>query len=232
MSTEGVAAVDRALTLLSVFTDADASLTLTELSKRAGFYKSTTLRLAESLTRFGYMRRGEDGAYRIGPTPLLLGALYQQQFRTADVVPPVLRRLVAEVHEGASYYVREGDERVCLHRVDAARSIRDSVHEGSRLPLALGASGHILLAFGEGGSDTRYEAIRRQLVAVSLGERDPEIAAIAAPVFAAGQRLAGALSVSGPRYRFEDRAFEPMVPVLQQCAAELTHTLGGHWPGL
>lgn len=230
MSTEGVAAVDRALTLLSVFTDADASLTLTELSRRAGFYKSTTLRLAESLTKFGYLRRGEDGAYRIGPTPLLLGALYQQQFRTADVVPQLLRRLVAEVHEGASYYVREGNERVCLHRVDATRSIRDSVHEGSRLPIALGASGHVLLAFS-GGSDARYEAIRKQLVAVSLGERDPEIAAIAAPVFAAGQQLAGALSVSGPRYRFEDRAFEPMVPVLQQYAAELTHTLGGRWPG-
>ena len=42
----GVAAVDRALTILDAFREGDQSLTLTEISKRVGFYKSTTLRLA------------------------------------------------------------------------------------------------------------------------------------------------------------------------------------------
>jgi len=71
----GVAAVDRALTILDAFREADQSLTLTEISKRVGFYKSTTLRLAESLEKFGYLRRLEDGAFRLGPKPLFLGSL-------------------------------------------------------------------------------------------------------------------------------------------------------------
>lgn len=61
----GVAAVERALTILDAFRESDQSLTLTEISKRVGFYKSTTLRLAESLEKFGYLRRLEDGAFRL-----------------------------------------------------------------------------------------------------------------------------------------------------------------------
>ena len=90
----GVAAVDRALTILDAFREADQSLTLTEISKRVGFYKSTTLRLAESLEKFGYLRRLEDGAFRLGPKPLFLGSLYQRHFRLAEFVitlPPLPR---------------------------------------------------------------------------------------------------------------------------------------------
>ena len=124
----GVAAVDRALTILDAFHESDQSLTLTEISKRVGFYKSTTLRLAESLEKFGYLRRLEDGAFRLGPKPLFLGSLYQRHFRLAEFVPPVLRQIAAELNEGASFFVREDDKRVCVHRVESARAIRDRWH--------------------------------------------------------------------------------------------------------
>lgn len=230
MSSEGVAAVDRALTILDVFTEADQSLTLTEISKRAGFYKSTTLRLAESLEKFGYLRRLEDGAYRLGPKPLYLGSLYQKHFRTGEFVPQLLRRVVGEVQEGASFFVRDEDKRVCLHRVDSPRAIRDSVHEGDTLPLNIGASGHVILAFS-GLTGGKYDQIREQFYAVSVGERDPETAAVACPVFNVRQQLVGALTVSGPKYRFEDKMVESIVPALKRYAEELTVAFGGRWPG-
>ncbi len=225
----GVAAVDRALTILDAFTEADQSLTLTEISKRVGFYKSTTLRLAESLERFGYLRRLEDGAFRLGPKPLFLGALYQKHFKTSEFVPQTLRQIVDELHEGASFFVRDDDKRVCIHRVDSARAIRDSIQEGARLPLTVGASGHVLLAFS-GGQGANYDRIREQLYAIPMGERDPETAAIACPVFSVGQKLAGAISVSGPKYRFESADIPAMVAVLEKYSAQLSIAFGGIWP--
>lgn len=230
MSDEGgVAAVDRALTILDAFQEADQSLTLTEISKRVGFYKSTTLRLTESLERFGYLRRMADGAYRLGPKPLFLGSLYQRHFKSSDFVPPILRQIVDELREGASFFIRDQERRVCLHRVDSSRAIRDSIQEGDSLPINVGASGHILLAF-TGQEGEQYEKIRHQLYAISLGERDPETAAIACPVFSLGQKIAGALSVSGPRYRFDDASLKIMVPALQKYGAELSRAFGGNWP--
>ena len=223
---EGVAAVDRALSILDAFGEHDQKLSLAELSKRTKLYKSTVLRLTKSLEKFGYLRRSEDGAYRLGSKVLFLGSLYQRHFRTLDLVPAVLRQMVDEIQEGASLYVRDGDHRVCLHRVDSKRAVRDSVHEGDRLPLTAGASGHVIRAFN-GATNARYEQIRRAMYSASYGERDPETAAVACPVFGVGQQFVGALTISGPKYRLEATGVDRILPVLFRHASELTRVLGG-----
>jgi DNA-binding IclR family transcriptional regulator len=220
----GVAAVERALSILDALTE--DKVTLADLSKRTGLYKSTLLRLAKSLEKFGYVLRTEDGCYRVGAKALLLGSLYQRHFRTADIVPPVLRKIVDELHEGASFYVADGDQRVVLHRAEASRAVRDAVHEGDRFSLTQGAAGHVLRAFS-GVRGERLDRVRDAMYAASYGERDPETAAVAVPVFAARNRLVGALNVSGPRYRIEALGEERIVPVLFVQAHALTRMFGG-----
>lgn len=230
MNNDGVAAVDRALSILDAFAAEDAGLTLSEIARRTGLYKSTALRLAESLEKFGYLRRDEEGYYKLGAKPLYLGTLYQRQFRTADFVPKALRQIAEELRESASFFVRDEDRRVCLHRVDAPRAVRDAISEGDRLPLDVGASGHVILAFN-GQPGRRYDAVRRTLHAASFGERDPETAAVSCPVFGIRQAFAGALTVSGPRYRIEEATVERILAVLFRHARELTREFGGD-PGV
>jgi len=220
----GVAAVDRALSILDALTD--DKVTLAELSKRTDLYKSTVLRLLKSLEKFGYVLRTVDGSYRLGSKVLHLGALYQRHFHTSEIVPPVLERMAAELHEGAAFYVCEEDKRVCLHRIETTRAVRDSVQVGDRLPLTVGAAGHILRAFN-GARGERFDEIRQRMYAASFGERDSETAAMAAPVLGPGNKLVGALSISGPRYRIEAAGEAKIVPVLFKYAKELTRTFGG-----
>lgn len=223
----GVAAVDRALSLLEAFREEDYSLTLTELSKRTGLYKSTALRLIDSLIKANYLRRIADGSYQIGAKPLQLGAIFQRQFRTFEYIPGFLRRIVDELGESASFYVYENGGRLCLHRVDANKQvIRDSVREGDWRPLAGGATGTILMAFRDAPGE-EMENVRKNLWAASFGGTHAEMAAVAVPIFGASQALLGALSVSGPRYRFEEKGAHSMVPTLTQAARELTELLGG-----
>lgn len=222
---EGVAAVDRALSILDALTDERVSLA--DLSKRTGLYKSTVLRLIKSLEKAGYVLRAADGNYRLGSKVLSLGALYQRYFRTSEIVPPVLEQMASDLHEGASFYICEGNQRVCLHRVESTRAIRDSIHIGDRLPLTVGAAGHVLRAFGD-GRGARFDEIRHQMYAASYGERDAETAAIAAPVFGPGNKLVGALSVSGPRYRLEATGEAKLVAALFRYAKQLTVTFGGN----
>ena len=144
----GVAAVDRALAILGAFESGDMSLPLAELAQRTTFYKSTILRLAQSLIRHGYLQRLENGSYQIGPAPLMLAALYQRSLRLGDVVLPVMHELAEQTGESMSMYSRHGDIRVCLHRVDSKHAVRDHVREGDVLPLERGSGGRVLLAFG------------------------------------------------------------------------------------
>lgn len=73
----GVAAVDRALLILSAFREDDAPVSLALLARRTSLYKSTILRLLQSLIRAGYVARLPDGNYVVGAEPLRLAKIYQ-----------------------------------------------------------------------------------------------------------------------------------------------------------
>src|SRR5476649_2539979 len=82
----GVAAVDRAFAILGAFDVDRGSLTLAEIARRTGLYKSTILRLMTSLEKAGFIRRLVDGQYAVGPEPLRLAQIYQTSFRLRDVI--------------------------------------------------------------------------------------------------------------------------------------------------
>lgn len=221
----GVAAVDRALSILAAFTPADEHLTLTQLATRTGLYKSTVLRLAESLLRGHYLARTADGNYQVGSKPLQLAAIFQRQVRKSEHVLPILRELVQRTNESASFYVPSENGRICLYRVDAPRMIRASVREGDWRPLDNGAAGFVILAF-RGDAGDELDTVRRRYWASSIGnEVDPDLAAVAAPVFETAEQLAGALSISGPRYRLE-AAPRDFVPLLLDAGRRLSASLG------
>jgi len=224
----GVAVLDRAFSLLAAFGPDDGRLTMTELSKRTGLYKSTALRLLAALEHGGFIRKLQDGQYSIGPEPLRLASIYQRSFQVGHVIEPLLKQLSATTEETASFYVKHGDKRVALFRVEPARSVRASVQIGEEYAIAQGASGKVLLAFSAPVLPG-YDAIREQLWAVSYGERDPETASAAAPVFGVSGELQGALAVSGPRGRLTSP--EAMLAACRhvlETARDATSALGGN----
>jgi DNA-binding IclR family transcriptional regulator len=226
MAEQRVEAVERALAILGAFAEGGPRLPLAELARRTGLYRSTILRLAASLERFGYLHRDGDGQFRLGPTLWRLGVLYQNAFNLADYVRPVLRQVVDELGETAAFYIREGDRRICLYRVNSARTVSSHLEEGADLPLDRGASARVLVAF-TGGKGDLYESIRGRGSYASFGERDPEAAAVAVPVFGPGRTLVGALGVTGPRNRFDRAACARMAKVLAGKAASLGRALSG-----
>jgi DNA-binding IclR family transcriptional regulator len=225
---EGVAAVGRALAIVAAFDERTPRLTLAELAKRTGLYKSTILRLSVSLDRAGFLTRDSDGAFRIGPAALKAGHLYQAAFKLGDVALPILRKLTEDTGETASIYVREKDVRVCLHRVESNHVVRSIVREGDRRPLDRGASGKALLAAEGRGPD--FDKLRASGYALSLGEVTPESAAIAVPVYGADGRVVAAIALSGPTQRFAASTLDTMVVTLKRAGGELTRLVGGTAP--
>ncbi|MHA1569746.1 MAG: IclR family transcriptional regulator [Alphaproteobacteria bacterium] len=223
----GVAALERGLRIIGELGRAGGDAqSLAALAKSTGFYKSTILRLCVSLQRYGYIRRLADGRFLLGPAPFQLGGIYQASFRLEDYVNPVLVRLELENQESSSFFIRDQDSRICLFRVDSAREVRHAVREGDNLPLRHGAGGLVLLAFA-GETGEAFDRIREDLTAVTLGMRNPDVGAIACPVFRFGGVLVGAVSLSGPCWRFTETAVAEMRTRLLEAARELTVALGG-----
>lgn len=263
----GVAAVDRALSLLAAFRAGETALTLSDLALRTGLHKSTCLRLLASLLHAQLLQRTRDGHYALGLAVPQLHSIYRAGFALGSVVYPVLERLVQRTQECAAYSViRQPDDggaplRLCLYRVNSAQTLRDHVREGDLLPLNRGAGGRVLLAFSSaaelkalGYSASRAEqavwhTVRQQGYFAATGDRTPELAGIAAPVFEglsrpaegfvqAGKntpqtppnspsnfphKLAASLTLTMPTTRYQPEH----IAHVQAAAKELSRVLGG-----
>ena len=222
----GVAAVTRALALMECFQVGESSLTLAELSRRSGMHKTTVLRLARTLALSHYMVQNDDGGWRLGPATGWLGARYQAAFDVNNAVEPTLHELVKASGESASFYVREGDIRACISRVEGPHSVRHHVRIGERLPLNKGAPGRVILAF-TGMKGEVYEEIRQRGYHLSIGEREPEVSSVAAPVFGLNWRLLGSVCVSGPSSRLNKTRLESLAKIVIRAANQLSYAIAG-----
>lgn len=216
-----VRAVERALDILSAFTD-ETELSLTEIAARTQLHKSTVHRLLASLEGKDFVtRNAETEKYRLGFRIWELAANLSQSDDPAIMLQPEMERLRDSLGETVSLYVRDGGERIRIQAVQSNQAIRRVAPIGARLPLNVGASSKVLIAFAESevqkqvlealewsGAAEKQSFVRQMTeisrvgYATSVEEREPGAAAVSAPIFNRGHKLVAALAVSGPSNRF------------------------------
>lgn len=212
--------VERALSILTAFSAQRPSMSLAELADETGLHKSTILRLTNSMGVYGFIQRDMEGRFSIGPSVWRLGLLFRRDFITRETITPALRKLVQATGETASFYVKSGDERVCLYRENSPNLLRFHVEEGMRLNLSTGASGLVLRRFsGEEMED--LSAFNANGTAQAVGHTVTDISSIATPVFTQSGELAGALTISGLKSRFDEEARMAVTPLLEDLARDL-----------
>jgi DNA-binding IclR family transcriptional regulator len=225
---EGVAAVERALNIVAAIEASAHPLSLADLARATGMYKSTLLRLLATLERSTLVVRRPDSKYGLGQFAFRLGRAFETTYHLKECVVPVLEWLVAQGTESPSFHRWHDQEtRLCLFRTDSHHPTLDRVKAGDILPIRRGAAGKVLRAFRKGVA----AAADSPLVLASFGERDPACAAIACPVFGPSGETMGALSLSGPLERFGPASVKKMSKPLLVAAERATRSLGGTWPG-
>jgi DNA-binding IclR family transcriptional regulator len=228
MEEKGVATLDRALAILAAFSEDTPRLSLAEMSRRTGLYKSTLLRLLLSLQQAGLIDQDGDGNYHVGAMATRLAGLYQRSLRGSNVIQAALQSLVAATSECANFYVRRGDVRVCIYCVDSPQRVRVHTLVGDIFPLDRGAGGKVLSAFSDDlRSAPGLSEVRESCIAISHGEYTSDLTGIAAPVFGFGNRVEGAVAVTGPTNRFTSERIATSKIELLRTALGLTQAFGG-----
>ncbi len=231
----GVAAVDRALSLLAVFRASEEPLTLAQLSERSGLHKSTALRLLASLEHAMLVERMRDGRHALGRGIVRLHHVHQANSTLEHLVMPALRELVHTTQESAALHAQWGNgataQRISLFRVDSPQPIRDHYKVGDILPMNGGTGARVLIAFGadsvlaQAQKDQKTLAsIRKRGYHAAVGDRDAEVAGISAPVFKneAGEKtLVGALVLTMPAGRYREAFIPPVVHMAQRLSTSL-----------
>ncbi|MCC7426302.1 MAG: helix-turn-helix domain-containing protein [Alphaproteobacteria bacterium] len=215
----------RALQVVAAFRTSPR-LALSELSRRTGLFKSTLLRILATLEQSGFVMRLADGQYGLGGIVYELGAGYVAAFRLEEIIKPALARLSEATGESAAFYVRLGEKRQCLFRVDSPQTVRAVIVVGQILDLD-GAATSVLLN-RHAGSAERPAAMNgyERLCLATSGIGDPQTASVAAPVFDTRGFL-GVVNVSGPVNRFTAANVARFRSELARVAARVSSALGG-----
>lgn len=230
-----IKSVEKALQILTLVADR-GKVGPTQAAGAVGAHKSTAVRLMQTLESMGFLvRDGHSGTYCLGPAVMELarGFLVSRE----DLITAAAgeaHRLRDITGETTSVYVRQGDRRVCVYRLESPHSLRQSVDVGAAFPIYLGASGKALLAhlrpeeveeiLAHAPIDTErvsrlkeeLEGVRKTGVAFSWEEREAGLAAVASPILDRRGNLLAALSVSGPTQR--------LTPALLESFAEPVRT--------
>lgn len=239
-----VRAVERSLDILSCFIE-DNELSLTDISKRLSLNKSTVYRLLNTLEKKGFLIRSlENDKYHLGYRLWELSKNLNGKDDPAALFLPLMKKLRDDIDETVTLYVRDGIERIRIQSVESNQPIRRVAPIGVRLPLSVGASSKVLIAFEE---EREVEQILNQLeiqhginksafydiikeiyqngYATSFEERESGAAALAFPVLTTTKHLIAALAISGPINRLTPERIKEIIPRVNEAANQMGRLL-------
>jgi IclR family transcriptional regulator, acetate operon repressor len=230
----GTQSIDRAAQLLVLVVEGDGASSVGQLAQRSGLPKSTVSRAISALERRGLLQR--DGARReVRPGPVLL-SLARRGVPDADLVDlagPILGALGEASGETINLAVPTPLGVEHLAQVDSSHFIGSTNWLGRRVEYSTTAVGKVFAAFGAAPPDaagaipaTALDAVRARGHAIAVGELEPGLAAMAAPVRDASGETIAALSISGPDHRLTTARISDLAPVLVAGADGLSAKLG------
>jgi DNA-binding IclR family transcriptional regulator len=208
-SVTGVGVLDKAVAVMQVV--ATAPCTLGELQASTGLPRATAHRLATALETHGFLRRDADGRFDLGLGLVSLGEVAAARFPLVELARQVLEQLRDDTGESVQLFVREGDQRRCVLSLESTHGLRWIVPQGALMPLDVGSAGRVL-----SGETSRTGWIE------SIGEREPGVASVSAPVVGGGGVVVGALSVSGPIERLTRQPGRRFGAAVAEAAARLS----------
>jgi DNA-binding IclR family transcriptional regulator len=239
----------RAVAMLDAFGAEDTHLGVSELARRTGVAKTTTLRLCEQLVACGLLeahRGGANRAYRLGMRLFELGQLAPRQRGLREAAAKVLADLHTATRETVHLAVLDGVEVVYLDILYAPHGPRLPSRVGGRMPAHATGVGKAILAGSpepvvrtvlDAGLASRtphtittpgrlhqeLAAIAERGTAYDHEESGPGIVCAASPVFGPGGAVLAGLSVSG---RIGGMSLDRVAPAVRTAALTLSRQLG------
>lgn len=247
-----VKSADRALELLELFAEHPDGLTLTDVSERTSWPKSSSLALLRTLQQRDFLEvSSATGRYRLGPRVAALGSAYLANISLAQEGADVVRGMSRACDETVHLAVLRGTDVLYVAKEEGGGHMRMVSMVGRMIPAHGTGVGKMLLASLDpdeldrlypAGHDLprltertvtdratfveRLARIRELGYATDNGESTVGVQCLAAPVLDISARVVAAMSISVPEPRFTDDRIPELFSVLVEGARKLSIRMG------
>lgn len=247
-----VQSVARALTLIEILAQEKRDLSLTELSKKSGWPKSTVHGLIATLRDFHMVEQAEEtGYYRLGIRLFELGNIVMRSWDIAAIAKPYLRKLNNNLGEMVQLAMEDRGEVLYLDKLDSNRMMRIVSEIGTRLPMHCSGLGKVLLAYKKDENEIKKILTQKGMRAMTshtivtiadflkeaelirergYGMDDQEIMdglrCVAVPIFDAEDQVNYAISISGFYGNLRGEHLNNVIAELKDTAKNISYDLG------
>lgn len=247
--------LSRAVSILDCFNQDQTEIGVRQAARMVNLSTSATGRLMASLKTLGILSQNpESKAYSLGPRVLTWAGVYSASLDLRKRALPYMEELFVSTNETISLYILQGNDRICVERLESAQTVRIVARVGRKLPLYAGSAGKVLLAFLPADRlreilpnlellpltpnttpdrqklEEELIKIRQQGYSISHGEWISDASGIATPIFDQFCEPIGAISISGPTQRFSDQTIERFTPSIMHAAKEISRDMGYRGP--
>lgn len=235
-----VESVARAIRIIEALAQSPAGLS--EAARRVDLPKSTVARLLATLEEMEAVERDEDGLYRLGPIVSRLSSAAGGPAQLTAFARPYLDELTALTGEAAGIAIPDGFKVHYVDQTEAEHTVQVRDWSGELIPMHVVPSGLVIMAHWPSQQIDRYldrdlermtpatvsdqTQIRSRLAAIRnkgyewvFEEFVEGINSVAAPVLERNGRIAAAVHVHGPAYRFPEPGAEERIGVAVADAA-------------
>ncbi|MBA2424086.1 MAG: IclR family transcriptional regulator [Actinobacteria bacterium] len=244
-STRRIGAAERAIALLDTLAEA-GELGTNEIARRTGMTPSTVSRQLGTLAASGLVERvAANGRYRLGLRIVHLANALLARLDVREVARPHLAALVEATGETATLSVPGDEDAISVDFVPGSHYVQPVSKLGRPSVGHATSAGKVMLAFsGRELPDeplraytprtiTDRQALAREIAQVrdrgwarAVGEREPDLTALAAPIRSSRGELEAIVALQGPSSRFDDAAVDAAIPLLVERADAISRELG------
>ena len=245
-----VQSVAKALRLLDLLMEARQPLTLTALSERTGWPKSTIHGLLTAMRENSVIEQQGDGRYCLGMRLFEYGCAVSAGWSISDLARPHLQNLANVTGESAFLSILERTEAITIEQVQSRAGLRVVSEIGTRLPLHCTSQGKVFLAAMSDDEAQRVLSrralepytpntlvawerftqtlgdVRRQGYAVEDGEYKYGLCSCSAPVRDRTGAIRYAVGIVGMFDSARSPAFQRDVELTRAAAAQISTALG------
>jgi DNA-binding IclR family transcriptional regulator len=249
----GVKSFHKIMTILDCFSTVDRSLSVSELAERSRLPHSTAHRLVVSLRQIGLLDQdGNRSEYRLGLKLFQLGSTVLINMDIQNEARPYMEMLGQEAEEGVHLCVFDGWRMSFVDRATGGRSgSQNSTIVMEVSPCHCTGVGKAALAFQPEETIERIirlglpaftrhtitdpKILRNELAvtrergyAIDLGEVEPSVRCVAAPIRNTSGKVIAAISISGNVKRLPDERLHALAPQVIKHANLISTRLGFH----
>lgn len=222
-------------------------LTLPSIVEQTGITASTAHRLASALVQVGYLEFKPRNGYRLGPRLMELGFQAYRQSDLTRIAREKLEWLAGQTQDTVHLARLDGNQVVYMDKVDSNRPVEVRTYVGSRKSICSTGVGKALILDADEVQwrahyaresvlgllkvplDPWLEDMRAAVVSgntFDIGENQPRICCVAAPIRNAAGVIVAAVSVTSMSDYTNQARLQELAPMVRRIAGQISAMLG------